>query len=177
MCREIRRVPPHWEHPRYTREDAPRPSLVGDYRPCHDQDYKTASLEWKEGFKQWEAGTHPEFGKWRATEFWEYAYPPDKYACRPAFTEMPTWYQVYETVSEGTPVTPAFETQEKLYLHLVTVGDDWAVNRGTGPFSRDAANAFVFEGGYAPSMIVIQSENKEEFYEGIEAAGALSREA
>lgn len=61
MGREIRRVPPRWEHPRYTREDAPRDSLVGEYRPCFDKDYATASREWIEGFTAWQNGTHKHF--------------------------------------------------------------------------------------------------------------------
>ena len=133
MGREIRRVPPHWEHPRYTTDDALSPSMVGEYRPCHDRDFKTAALEWKEEFRQWERGAHEDARKYGCDEFWEYCPPPDKNTCRPAFVENPSWYQVYETVSEGTPVTPPFKTKDELYRHLITVGDDWAVGRGNGP--------------------------------------------
>jgi hypothetical protein len=42
-------------------------------------------------------------------------------------TEPPTgdWWQVWETVSEGSPVTPAFETAEALIEHLVQHSDAW----------------------------------------------------
>lgn len=156
MGREIRRVPPNWEHPRFTAGDARRPKDVGEYRSCYDQTFEEACAEWKEGFAQWEAGTHKyqdEDG-----EFWEgWCSPPDREHYRPAFTEEPTWYQVYQTVSEGTPVTPPFATREELIDYLVENGDfayqEYPEFRSTSKPSREAATAFVNE-GWAPSMVV-----------------------
>lgn len=53
MGREIRKVVPGWEHPRYTEEDAPRSDRVGDYRPLYDQDYESAANEWLAGLLEW----------------------------------------------------------------------------------------------------------------------------
>jgi hypothetical protein len=54
---------------------------------------------------------------------WEGGPPrPDSY--RPAFESAPTAFQVYETVSEGTPISPVFETRDELI--------DWLVNDGAG---------------------------------------------
>ena len=81
MGRKIRRVPPHWEHPK---------DKNGNYIPLHDQSFDEA--------------------------------------------EELTWWQVYGTVSEGTPDTPAFATSAELIYYLFTYGDY--------P-SREAATAFV----------------------------------
>lgn len=83
-------------------------------------------------------------------------------------TEIPTgsWWQVWENVSEGSPVTPAFETQEELIDYLVKYGDAWDQSRGDGGWNREAAVKFVgLE--YMPSMIlshgkVITSRNIDE---------------
>ena len=73
-----------------------------------------------------------------------------------------TWWQVYETVSEGTPVTPPFETQEELVEYLVANGDFWDQSRRAkggssmpcGPWPREQAKKFVLGRGWAPSLIV-----------------------
>jgi len=61
-------------------------------------------------------------------------------------------WQVWETVSEGSPITPAFVTKEKLVEHLVTVGDDWGGRDGR-TYTRAAAERLVKD-GWAPSMIM-----------------------
>jgi hypothetical protein len=67
--------------------------------------------------------------------------------------KMPTWFQVYETVSEGTPVTPPFATKEELVDYLVANGDFWDQHRGDGGWSRENAEAFV-GAGFAMSLVV-----------------------
>lgn len=158
MGREVRRVPPNWEHPRYTEENAKRERDIGEYMPMMDKTYAEAVKDWKEGYAAWEAGTHESIKfyseRGRKIEYWEYDTPPDPDYYRPAFTEEPTWFQVYQTVSEGTPVSPAFATREELVEHLVKHGDDWAQSRGEGGCSRKAAEAFVMEDGFVPSMVI-----------------------
>jgi hypothetical protein len=56
-------------------------------------------------------------------------------------------WQVWETVSEGSPITPVFATREALI--------DYLVNGGDGGWSREAAENFVKEDGWAPSMIMM----------------------
>lgn len=60
-------------------------------------------------------------------------------------------WQVWETVGEGSPITPVFPTAEALIDHLATVGYSGGWNRG--PLSREGATALV-NGGGAPSMMV-----------------------
>lgn len=80
---------------------------------------------------------------------------------RPEFTEEPTWYQVYENVSEGCPITPPFETKEEMVEYLIEVGDSW-----DGPVSRNVAEKFA-ESGHAPSGVFTTSGG---FYRGIESS-------
>jgi hypothetical protein len=46
MGREIRKIPADWQHPRWTEDDAPRSTLIGEFRPVFDKDYETAADEW-----------------------------------------------------------------------------------------------------------------------------------
>lgn len=55
--------------------------------------------------------------------------------------------QVWETVSEGSPITPPFESKEALVKYLVQNGTDW-----DEPWSRDSAENFV-GAEWAPSLV------------------------
>ena len=61
-------------------------------------------------------------------------------------------YQLWETVSEGSPITPVFETKEELVDYLVKYGDSWDQKRGNGGWSREVASKFVGV-GWAPSLV------------------------
>lgn len=127
MGREIRRVPPNWEHPKQKCSHHRQCNPDGMcYISMHDQDYKTAAKEWIDGLMRWERGEHEDGPDKHCKYYWEYfGNPPDEETCRPEFTEEPTWFQVYETVSEGTPVTPPFPTKEALAEYLSKHGDFW----------------------------------------------------
>lgn len=172
MGREIRMVPPNWEHPRYTKETSRRSGDVGEYMSMHDETFEDAAREWKESYAQWEAGTSESAARWKKNEpdmqYWEYCAPPDREFYRPAFTEEPTWFQVYQTVSEGTPVTPPFPTKEALVEYLMIAGDFWDQKRGRGGYTRAQAEAFVNVESVC-SMIVSNGV----VYEGIESAALI----
>ncbi len=68
------------------------------------------------------------------------------------------WWQVWETVSEGSPVTPAFATAAGLVDHLVAVGDAWDQGRGRPGWERAAAESFV-RVGFAPALTMIGGES------------------
>lgn len=55
--------------------------------------------------------------------------PPEREYYRSWKDEDATWFQVWETVSEGTPVTPPFATKEELIDYLVANGDFWDQKR------------------------------------------------
>lgn len=48
MGREVRMVPPDWQHPRYTVDNAPFPRAVGRYIPAFDRDYEASYEEWRD---------------------------------------------------------------------------------------------------------------------------------
>jgi len=139
MGREIRRVPRGWKHPRNER---------GDYRPLYDRDYETAAQEWLDAVIAWANGTHEDITKYPGCKennryYWEWADgPPDEAYYRQKWTEEPTCYQIYQTVSEGTPVSPVFETLDDMGI--------WLKEQG---YSDEATQAFL-ESGWAPSMVV-----------------------
>ncbi len=141
MGREIRRVPADWKHPTYTDDDAPRSTYVGRHRPMLDATFEDAAREWREAFAAWRPEEHD------GEEFWEGAPPPERDAYRPAYTSPPTHLQVYETVSEGTPVSPVFATEEEVVAWLVAHGND-----------ESAARRFV-EAGSQPSAWVIATSS------------------
>lgn len=150
MGREIRRVPPNFEHPR---DD------TGKFKPMHNQSFADAAKHWKEEFADWERGVRPDYctdPESRALEYWEYSgTPPDReyyLPYEPATLGDDAWFAVYETVSEGTPVTPAFATKAELIDYLVASGDFWDQRRGDGGWRREAATKFVGD-GWAPSFV------------------------
>jgi hypothetical protein len=156
MGREIRKVPVGWQHPK---------DEQGRYKPLYDQDFESAMKEWLEELNGWmgkgfqEARKkHPDMDfdpnqPYRAFIEW-HGGPPDAEYYRPLWDETTrVCFQMYETVSEGTPVTPVFSSLDALEDHLVRFGTDW--DRGNG-WSRDAARAFC-KSGFAPSLMVSRS--------------------
>lgn len=171
MGRELRMVPPNWEHPRKLRQ-------LGEmgYIPMYDRRFEDAASEWKTEFAKWERGEFPSYASEedRALEFWEWhGSPPDRESYRPWKDEEAVWYQVWETISEGTPVTPPFETKEELIEYLVANGDFWDQQRwqegcavmNCEPWSRKQAERFVNDVGWAPSLVV----DSEGVHSGVEA--------
>lgn len=67
-------------------------------------------------------------------------------------TEPPTGdgWQLWETVSEGSPISPVFDTAEGMAQWLTTPANSWGIS---SPMTIDAARAFVGV-GWAPSMIM-----------------------
>jgi hypothetical protein len=170
MGREIRRVPPNWEHPKGNRRNGDI-----DYLPMYDQEFEASAREWLDNCIAWDNGTHSDLKdkpehKIDCPYFWQWdGNPPDADYYRPKFTEEPTWYQVYETVSEGTPVTPPFATKEELVNYLVEHGDFWQQRKWNDRFTerwcldaekpgwdREAAEQFV-EMEWAPSFMISPS--------------------
>jgi hypothetical protein len=87
-------------------------------------------------------------------------YPYSEYATEPTPERyMPDFdiqddergWCLYETVSEGTPVTPVFATAEELIDHLATVGMDYDQQ----PMRRAAAEALVRSGYSAGSFMTV----------------------
>lgn len=69
-------------------------------------------------------------------------------------------FQIWETVSEGSPISPVFSTAEDLAKHMATTS--WGADKGT-PF--ETWLQFIKGPGWSPSMICIGGEVKN----GVEA--------
>lgn len=175
MGRELRRVPPNWQHPQEDKYNPFKGITETRYKPLFDEAVDVAWNEWWEEFEKWKAiegdrvraeygeADYPKDQPYAAFCAW-HGSPPDPDYYRPAWNEgEATWFQVYETVSEGTPVTPPFETQDELIVYLMNHGDFWDQSRrkegrsslNCDPWSREAAEKFVLGTGWAPSLVSI----------------------
>lgn len=142
MGREIRRVPPDWQHPRDAR---------GEYIPTFDQDYDSAAQEWIDTLMQWEAGDNPDRAIYETEKgcrcyYWAWnGDPPDpaSYRHRAWTAEEATAYQYYENTSEGTPLSPVLPDAETLIAWLVAHAG----------FSEDGARRLL-QWGSMPTMMV-----------------------
>jgi hypothetical protein len=68
-------------------------------------------------------------------------------------------WQIWETVSEGSPITPVFATKDDLVDYLVEKGDLWDQKRRTGGWKRENAEKFVNR-GWSPSMVSVVENGK-----------------
>jgi hypothetical protein len=148
MSRTLRKVPPNYQHPKVCDRRG-----VEAFRPMYDQTWADAVREWKDGYAAWERGEHPQFHA--GGEFWEFYAPPGDPDDYRTFTDdEATWFCVYETVSEGTPVTPPFATAAELVDYLTTHGDFGRQQYGEPPWTRANAEAFI-KAGWMPSAWVV----------------------
>ena len=146
MGREIRRVPPNWEHPECTGFMKTGP------QPMRDTEYAPHIEKWMDGYFLWKIGEHQhqKENPDHKGEYWDLVgCPPNPLYFRPKFKEEPTWYQVYENVTEGTPCTPPFETKEELVNYLVEHGETFGMGQ---KWDRKAAEQFV-DDGWVPTAI------------------------
>lgn len=162
MGREIRRVPANWEHPK---------DANGHWQPMFDVSFVDAVSEWKAGYGSWEMGErlkHPR--KDGSTyEWWEWnGDPPAREYYRPQWTDAErTHYQLYETVTEGTPLSPPCESPEALARWLSEHGTYWDANDKR---TYDSWLRFV-KVGWAPSFVLSEAHG---FEDGVAAAGRLN---
>ena len=156
MGREIRRVPPDWKHPTVK---ARWPSTSSGFQPLLDNGFSEAMNKWTDAWRKWNAGEDPDRAQYEAKVGHPVAYhewnggPPDPAYYRPEWPEASrTAYQVYETVSEGTPVSPVFPTRDEMIHWLVNDGTGMGIGGERLKLSREAAERFA-DAAWAPSMI------------------------
>ena len=154
MGREIRKVPANWQHPKTTKWNPRLQKEEEQYEPLHD-DRQAALKSFADDIEK--------MGLAEAIDYHGGGPTSDAYVDFEG--HEPTWFQVYETVSEGTPVTPPFEKQQELVDYLVANGDFWDQSRRAegsrggfqmpcAPWSRKNAESFVMTTGWAPTMVV-----------------------
>ena len=144
MGREVRRVPEHWQHPE---DDS------GEYIPLM-RDYR-AALEYRNPHHEWydPEGTDPD---------------PAKYI--PEWPENEkTHIQMYETCSEGTPISPVMDTPENL-AHWLEDNDASASGYMTATYEEWLA---VCKGSFTPTAVLLQNGK---LISGVEALSKLKTE-
>lgn len=157
MGREVRRVSKDWEHPKNH----------NGFCPLFDG-FSTALTDWKKNREQWDNGFVESFKDypkeaWRpkgkseeGSSFKEwYGEKPSKEDYMPEWTEEEkTRIQMYETCSEGTPISPVMETPEELAR--------WLVDNNASAFGGEGASyeawLRVCLGGDAPSAVMMDGK-------------------
>lgn len=144
MGREVRRVPAAWQHPKDSR---------GQYRALFEGcDIQALVDDWRMGRARWVSGGDPESKKHGCT--WEEWAGP----CPDPSDYMPNWpdherthWQMYETCSEGTPISPVCASPEELA--------QWLAEHGASAFADMPATydewLRTIQRGSAPSAVII----------------------
>lgn len=151
MSREVRRVPKDWQHPR---------GSGGDYVPLFGRSYAADLEEWETNFAQWRRGYRDDWhGGWTPRVGAELNMSFEEwYGERPrAERYMPDWpdvarthLQMYESTTEGTPISPVMATAEELA--------DWLASNGASAFAFEVATyeqwlSMIRGEGYAPTFV------------------------
>jgi hypothetical protein len=126
---EIRKVPKSWQHPKDEK---------GYYKPLFNGSFEDAFKKWDERRKLWIEGKDPDADEFNYPKTSEGFIEYDGDAPDPEFYRVEKWtedearcYQLYENISEGTPVSPVFETLKEL--------EDWLV-KNEGISKQEAEN-------------------------------------
>jgi len=146
MGREVRRVPPTWEHPK---------DLGGRPRPLYDGSWVADVREWMDAAIAWDNGTEEDAPRQKADYpfYWEWSGgPPERDSYMPDWPEAErTHYQMYETTSEGTPISPVMASPEELAR--------WLADHNASAFGSSTASYEAWlgacRGGWAPSAAMI----------------------
>jgi hypothetical protein len=111
-------VPPDWQHPP---NDGTR---GGRYKPLHygaGGRFERMAEEWLAECAKWQAGERPDYaGDDAPRYYWDWdGNPPSEedYMLVGVPDAQCTHYMLYESTSEGTPVSPAFATLEALCVY------------------------------------------------------------
>lgn len=159
MGRKVRRVPANWQHP--IEWHAANKAIVRgrpySFRPLFGSNYSREVSEWDEGAAKWAEGLKADWnGGWVALDEEQRGMTYAGWAGERPVPEdyMPDWpdaerthFQMYETTSEGTPISPVMESPEALA--------QWLADSGASAFARETASyeawLRVARGGFAPS--------------------------
>jgi hypothetical protein len=116
MGREVRRVPPDWQHPTDESSGRHKPLYYGA-----GGRFERQASDWLKAANEWDAGTHPGRARHPELLFYQdyYGGPPEAedYMLVGVSDEACTHYQLYENTSEGTPCGPPFLTLDEVAEH------------------------------------------------------------
>lgn len=158
MGREVRRVPASWQHPKTARFNISEPGQIAErYLPLLPYDCLVERIQaLKSAFA--EVPTSNERMA-RFTEIMADYEPKGDYM--PNFPPgTATHYMMYETCSEGTPISPAFSTPEALAGWLADTGasvfgdmtatyEEWLRIAGGSP----SVGLMVSSAGFTPAIL------------------------
>lgn len=154
MGREIRKVPKNWKHPKDSK---------GNFLPLHNQNSDDAFAEWLLMIDNARKGIFEyDFDKEKSLHQFCSENPcPSPEMLLPYKDDECDCFQIYETVSEGTPVSPVFETKEQLIEWMAMPIDMESEYTYISPYdgevtsmqgkTREIAEAFA-KSEWAPSM-------------------------
>jgi len=165
MGREVRMVPANWGHPAvvYSKGEIRFVPLLGG-------SFSADAARYVEEKAKWERGEFPSYAteESRKLSFDEWdGSAPRKEDYMPEWSpKEATHLMMYETCSEGTPISPAFSTPEEL-AH-------WLARTGASSFGSDTASyeswLRVCRGGFAPSAVFIPGQC---LVNGVDATNAM----
>ena len=147
MGREVRRIKRGWVHP--VNDD-------GKPMPLFGRSYAKAVADWDAECAKWCEGQRPDYCDDETLRSDVYGYylwagqRPQPHDYMPDFGDEADMLVMYESTSEGTPISPAFETPEELAK--------WLADNDASSFGRMTATyeqwLNVCRGAFAPSMVI-----------------------
>ena len=165
MGREVRMVPADWQHPQ---------RIDGNYEPLLDFSFTEQLAEWYKNHEMYRDGyIHKYPDGWVKITDDDYVYNnefEDEFGDKPIKSDyMPEWnddekthYQMYETCTEGTPISPPMATPEELA--------QWLVDNDASSFAHFTATydqwMACIKSDYTPSAVIVNGEIKSgvEYY-------------
>jgi len=150
MGREIRRVPANWKHPKGVggREFQPLSDNYLEHLKYFKEDVEDFIKHMTDVIEKGETIIYDNVFK-TPQEVYDYLNEDNQMCPTNVNGYMPSgkWYQLFETVSEGTPLSPPFETKEELIEWLTNNVDYWG-NKWSSAGAKD-----IVESGFALSGI------------------------
>jgi len=166
MGRSLRFVPEGYEHPRYDKDDY-RGDRAGKIRPCFNGSYVEALGEWFEGRGLWLQGKRRGFGKEKLIvdkepdemnmtwEEWTGNTPEPAYYMfyDPPDPSTLTHMMMFETCTEGTPISPIFRRDQEEELA------QWLADNNASAFAGEGASkehwlATIKDGGAVSALLL-----------------------
>lgn len=102
------------------------------FLPCIDYSLEEAQAEWDDYWRQWQEGTYPGQAQdedaprdLESFEEWHGLRPTERHffsTFRPPFEEAASCWQMYEVITEGTPISPVFCDINDLFRWMITDG-------------------------------------------------------
>lgn len=170
MGREMRIVPDDWSHPKNEK---------GEFIPLRNgEEYQEDITRWELHNSKWNEGLRDNYtGGWKPLDGTEGCKTysdwngsrPRKDAYMPFFTPCEaTHFMMYETCSEGTPISPAFKTPEELA--------QWLAENNASAFGDMTASydqwLNMINAKWAPSMVLCGNVLRS----GVEAISLTEKE-